>query len=163
MDVKTVVNLDGLKALTAKYPQASENARVRRITEALLLLERVVKLKTPVGAGPIHLRDTIFQKVNTAGLAVMGILATPAIYGEPLEMGTAPHFPPIAPIQHWVEKKLGIEGKQAKSVAFLIARAISRRGTKGAAMFDKGFMESEAAIVRILEMIPNDICREVSA
>lgn len=163
MEVKIVVNLDSLKVLTEKYPQASENARVSRITEALLLLESAVKTQTPVGAGPIHLRDTIFQKVSVGGLSVSGILGSPAVYGEALEMGTSPHFPPVAPIQFWVERKLGITGKQAKSVAFLIARAISKRGTKGAGMFDKGFTENEDAVIRILEMIPNDIVQAVNA
>ena len=84
---------------------------------------------------------------------------SPAIYGESVEAGTKPHFPPVAPIRHWVERKLGITGKEAGSVAFLIARAISKRGTKGAGMFEKSFDENEAAVIRILEMIPADIIR----
>lgn len=162
MDINIHTDLKGLLELTRKYPEASTSARVSRITEALLLLERVVKQKTPVGAGPIHLRDTIFQKVERGTSAVIGLLGSPAIYGECVEMGTKPHFPPIAPIRHWVEKKLGITGKEAGSVAFLIARAISKRGTKGAEMFGKGFAENEAAVIRILEMIPQDIIKAVS-
>jgi hypothetical protein len=162
MDVKIVTNIAGLKELTRKYPEASQNARVSRITEALLLLDAAVKKRTSVGAGPIHLRDTIFEKVETNGQAIMGLLGTPCAYGEPVEMGTSPHFPPIAPIQFWVEKKLGIVGKQAKSVAFLIARAISKRGTQGAHMFGKGFDENEAAVIRILNMIPDDIVKAVN-
>ncbi|MCE5212992.1 MAG: hypothetical protein LLG40_15730 [Deltaproteobacteria bacterium] len=162
MEIKTTVKLDGLKELTKKYPEASKKARVSRITEALLLLERAVKGKTPVGAGPIHLRDTIFQKVSYGVQAVVGNLGTPAIYGESVEYGTQPHFPPVAPIQHWVEKKLGITGKEAGSVAYLIARAISRRGTKGQAMFGKGFAENEQAVLRILEMIPGDVVTGLS-
>lgn len=38
-------------------------------------------------------------------------------------------FPPIAPLQGWVQKKLGIsDEKKSKSVAFLIARKIRTRG-----------------------------------
>jgi hypothetical protein len=161
MDVKTIVNLDALKALTAKYPEASQNAQVSRVTEALLLLEAAVKTQTPVGAGPIHLRDTIFQKV-TYGQPVVGILGTPCVYGEPVEMGSGPHFPPIAPIQFWVEKKLGLEGKKAKSVAYAIATIMSRSSRLGVKMFEKGFSENEQAIIRILEMIPADIVKAVN-
>jgi hypothetical protein len=161
MDVKTIVKLDALKALITKYPDVSQNAQVSRITEVLLLLENVVKTLTPVGAGPIHLRDTIFHQVSI-GQPIVGILGTPCVYGEAVEMGTAPHFPPIAPIQFWVENKLGITGKQAQSVAFAIAKTISKRGTKGTAMFDKGFSENEATIISILEMIPNDIVKAVN-
>lgn len=163
METKISVNMQSLKELTRKYPDASQTARISRITEAMLLLEREVKLLTPVGAGPIHFRDTIFQKVSTAGQAVAGILGSPAQYGEPLEYGTKPHFPPVAPIQHWVEKKLGIEGKEAGSVAFLIARKISKKGTAGVEMFGKGFIRNEAEVIRILEQIPGDIVRSMSA
>jgi hypothetical protein len=162
MDVKTIVKLDALKALTAKYPEASQDARVSRITEALLLLESVIKPLTPVGAGPIHLRDTISEKVETNGQSVMGILGTPCVYGEPVEMGSGPHFPPIEPIQFWVEKKLGKEGKEAKSIAWAIATIMSRSSRLGVKMFEKGFSENEQAIIRILEMIPADIVKAVN-
>lgn len=40
-------------------------------------------------------------------------------------------FPPIAPIQAWVETRLSVGSvKEARSVAFLIARGIARKGTK---------------------------------
>lgn len=161
MDVKITKKIDSLKDLTRKYPEASQKARVGRITQAVMLLERAVKLLTPVGAGPIHLRDTIFQKVQISGVAVSGILGSPAKYGEAVEMGTKPHFPPIAPIEFWVEKKLGITGKSARSVAFCIARAISKRGTEKAEMFGKGFEENEAEVIRILDEIPADIVASV--
>lgn len=162
MNTKMVVNLESLKELSRKYPDASVSARVSRITEALLLLEGAIKKETPVGAGPLHLRDTIFQKVS-AGRQVRGTLGTPLQHGLPVEKGTRPHFPPVAPIQHWVERKLGITGKEAKSAAFLIARAISRRGTKGAQMFEKGFNMNEDRVIAILKQIPDDIVRAVSA
>jgi hypothetical protein len=162
MDVKTIVKLDSLKALTDKYPVASQDARVSRITEALLLLEAAVKKLTPVGAGPIHLRDTIFEMVETGGQSVMGLLGTPCVYGEPVEMGSGPHFPPIAPLQFWVEKKLGIEGKKAKSVAYAIATIMARSSRLGQKMFSKGFDENEAAVIRILQMIPTDIVKAVN-
>ncbi|MEN6639568.1 MAG: hypothetical protein ABFC95_10255 [Smithella sp.] len=132
------------------------------MTEAMLLLERAVKLLTPVGAGPIHLRDTIFQKVSTSGQRVSGILGSPAKYGEAVEMGSKPHFPPLEPIQFWVEKKLGITGKEAIAVARCIAWKIYHHGTEGAKMFDKGFAENEAAVIRILDKIPNDIIKAVN-
>lgn len=163
MDFKIISKITGLKELSQKFPEASEKARVGRITEALLLLLRSIKPRIPVGAGPIHLRDTVFHRVQTAGVSVMGLIGTPLEYGEPVEYGTRPHFPPVEPILHWVERKLGIEGKEAKSVAFLIARAISKRGTQGAEMFGKGFSENEATVIRILQEIPSDIVRSVSA
>lgn len=156
------VDLQNLEALVHRYPEESRQARTSRITEALLLLERVIKQFTPEGAGPIHLRDTIFHKVEIGQVRIWGMIGTPAIYGEPVEYGTRPHFPPVKAIQHWVERKLRISGKEAHSVAFLIARAISRRGTKGAKMFGKGIQNNEANVIRILEMIPGDIVKRLN-
>ena len=162
-DISIKVDLKELEALAKRYPEASEKARRGRLAEALLLLEREVKRLTPEGAGPIHLRDTIFQKVEMRGEGAWGMVGTPAIYGESVEYGTRPHFPPLAPIRFWVEKKLGLSGKEAKSAAFCIARAISKRGTKGAHMFNKAFDMNESQVIGILERIPEDIVKAVAA
>lgn len=162
-EVKLKIDISDLERLTKKYPEASREARVAKIWEALLLLEREVIKETPRGAGPIHLGDSIHAKQpQISGQKVWGIMGTPLGHGEPVESGTKPHFPPVGPIQHWVERKLKIEGKEAATVAFLIARAISRRGTKGAHMFEKGFEASEARVIRILEEIPEEIIRRIS-
>src|SRR4030042_799394 len=142
--VKIKVDLTGLEGLIKRYPEASEQARRSRLTEALIRREAAIKRLTPEGAGPIHIRDTIFSHVGIRGESVWGMIGTPAIYGESLEYGTKPHFPPVAPIRFWVERKLGLMGKEAQSAAFCIARAISKRGTKGAHMFEKGFDTNEA-------------------
>jgi hypothetical protein len=163
IDLKVTANIEGLEKLIARFPEASVAARREKISEAALLLERAIKQATPEGAGPIHLRDTIFQQVRQSGVSVWGIVGTPAVYGEPVEMGTRPHFPPVAPIRFWVEKKLGYSGKEAQSVAFLIARAISRRGTKPQRMFHRGFEENEARVMAILASIPEAIIRRVQA
>jgi hypothetical protein len=163
VEYKITVDLRAAEKLIARFPEASRAARVSRVTEALLILESEIKKETPVGAGPIHLRDTVFQKVQTSGESVWGMVATPAKYGEPVEMGTKPHFPPIGPIQFWVEKKLGYDGKEARSVAFLIARAISKRGTKGHKMFGNSMEKRHADVTRILEQIPDDIIRRIQS
>ncbi len=38
--------------------------------------------------------------------------------------------PPIAPLEKWVNDKLGISGKDARSVAFAVATKIGDKGTK---------------------------------
>lgn len=161
LNINIKADLANVEMLSRQYPEASRAARYARITEALLFLEGAVKQATPVGAGPIHLRDTIFHRVQM-GEPVQGLLGTPAQHGLPVELGTKPHFPPVAPIQHWVERKLGYSGTEAASVAFLIARAISRRGTKAAKMFTGTFEQNEARVLAILHSIPADIVARVS-
>ncbi|MBU1067666.1 hypothetical protein KKE60_07745 [Patescibacteria group bacterium] len=161
LEIKLKTNLSDLEDLTSEFPEASREARIARITEALNLLEREIKQRTPWGAGPIHLRDTIYPSgPHVQGNNVWGSIGTPLEHGEPVEYGTRPHFPPIAPIQFWVEKKLGLAGAEARSAAFLIARTISVHGTKGAHMFEKGFEAAESRVIRILENIPDDIVRK---
>jgi len=160
-ETKVKVDLRELEALVKRYPDASKKARMRRLTEAVNLLEREIKRETPYGAGPIHLRDTIHGAVKEYGEKTAGILGTPMEYGEPVELGTRPHFPPIGPIEHWVRVKLRLPDEIAPSVAFLIARAISRRGTKGAKMFEHGFEENRLRVENILRQIPGDITNQL--
>lgn len=160
-EVKFKMDISELEELTRKYPQISKKVRIAKLTEALMLLEREVKPQTPYGAGPIHLRDTIHGKVRSEGHKAVGVLGTPLEYGVPVELGTKPHFPPIGPLQFWVEKKLGLSGKEAKSVAFAIAHTIAKRGTKGAFMFDTTFEDNKAKLMRILGEIPDEIVRRV--
>lgn len=161
MELKITADLAGAKKMMAKFPAASRAAQISRITEAVLLLEAEIKKEAPVGAGPVHLRDTIFHKVHSYGTPIWGLVSTPAKYGEAVELGTKPHFPPVAPIQYWVEKQMGLSGKEAKSVAFLIARAISRRGTKARKMFRKSADAHHARIMKILAQIPADILKTI--
>lgn len=161
LNIGVKTDLTGVKELSKRYPKESQAARHAKITEAINLLERAVKKGAPYGAGPIHMRDTIHGKTSVMGERVAGIVGTPVEHGEPVEMGTKPHFPPVGPIQFWVERKLGYSGDEAASVAFLIARAISVRGTKGKKMFSTGFEENEARVLRILNEIPDEIVRRL--
>lgn len=161
-EVKIKIDMGAAVArLFRQYPQISRDVRISKLTEALMLYEAAVKKGTPYGAGPIHLRDSVHTRIAVTGEKVVGITGTLLEYGEPVEMGTKPHFPPIGPIQFWVENKLHIEGKEARGVAFLIARAISKRGTKGAKMFAKSFKASRDKIVSILQEIPGEMARRI--
>lgn len=51
-------------------------------------------------------------------------------YGRAVEEGTHPHFPNPDALRPWVERVLGVRGKEADDKAWMIARAISRRGTR---------------------------------
>ena len=161
-EIRFKVDLRDIEGLVKWYPEASKAARIAKLTEALALLEREVVKRTPRGVGPIHLADAMFTETKAVGEKVWGVLGNPLQHGEPVELGTRPHFPPIGPIRHWVEGRLKLSGKEAASAAFLIARAISRRGTKGAHMLEKGFAAAEDRVMAILSEIPDDIVRRLS-
>lgn len=163
-DIKIRLDLKGLEKLSRRYPDISLAVREAKVTEALQLLEREVKIKTPYGAGPIHLRDSIHSKARIEGQKVAGFTGTPLAHGEPVELGTKPHFPPIEPLRYWVERVLRIEDeKRSRSVAFAIARKIARRGTRGQKMFGKAFDENRHRVIAILNEIPGEIARRANA
>lgn len=63
-------------------------------------------------------------------------IGTDVPHGRYIEFGTAPHFPPVAPIREWCRRH-GIP----ESAAFLIARSISRKGTPAKPWLFPGFEE----------------------
>lgn len=51
-------------------------------------------------------------------------------YTEQLVWGRKPGaMPPIAPLERWAQAKLGLQGSQARSAAFAIAKKIANEGT----------------------------------
>jgi len=73
-------------------------------------------------------------------------------YAAYVETGTRPHFPPSKALVPWVKTKLGVTNdKEAKCVAFLVARMISERGTPTAHMFDKTLEQLGREAPAILE------------
>jgi hypothetical protein len=103
-----------------------------------------------------------YQISQEAGISRATIFAgAPAdIYAGYVESGTGPHFPPPSALLLWVKKKFSPSTeKQALSIAFAVARKISKRGTSGFGMFARAFakLESElggifrAAIAKAIE------------
>ena len=81
-------------------------------------------------------------------------------YSAYVHQGTKPHFPPLDPIARWVVRKglssgaikrRGSLSKQShereiRSIAFLIARKIARKGTEGVKFFELALKQAEPNI-----------------
>ncbi|HWP39752.1 MAG TPA: hypothetical protein VNL70_02415 [Tepidisphaeraceae bacterium] len=82
-------------------------------------------------------------------------VAPPAdVYGTPVETGTAPHFPPVAAIERWVEKKFAAQGmsrSEMRGAAFAIARKIAARGTQGHFMFQRAYEQNREAAETLID------------
>lgn len=52
-----------------------------------------------------------------------------ALHAAYVEFGTMPHMPPVAPILKWVNRKLGVRGKEGERTAWAIAKTIEKCGT----------------------------------
>lgn len=159
------VTTDSIRALRDLWAQAPDVAReemLRTISEADDLLKREVTELTPVGVGGGGgLKGSIFSSEQVLSDNVIGIVGTSQPYAVPVELGTKPHFPPVAPLIDWVQAKLGVSAEEAPGVAFLVARKISVHGTDGQFMFKKAFDANEAqieamfgdAVIRITERL----------
>lgn len=148
------LHIDGLAGLAAAWeaaPALAERQMTAAVTEASFFLWREVVERTPTsGAG--SLRQSMHPlDVEVGPEAVSGGVGSSQPYAIPVELGTRPHMPPVAPIAEWVGRKLGIKGPQQQAVAWAIARKIAMRGTEGAFMFRRAAEENADAVLRIFE------------
>ncbi len=162
MKFKIAHNFQQVQQLLSRYPEVYKNVAEMKVTDAILLLQQVVKDLTPEGAGPIHLRTTIHERIILEGSRVIGITGTACPYAEPVEYGTEPHFPPIAPLKFWFEGKLHLPEKEAERAAWALAIKIADVGTEGAHMFEYGWEDAQVRVLRILDQIPEEMIRQLT-
>lgn len=96
--------------------------------------------------------SSFFRSAEQMGL-IIGVSPTLGAdkYAAPVETGSRPHFPPYMELVPWVMKKFGVEGKEAISTAFLVARSIAKKGTAGHQMYSRALVELEPVAGPILE------------
>lgn len=114
---------------------------------AVSALQAAIVPATPVGA-TAFLRNAWGTDVHVGGgdVDVLGRVFNPMGYALPVERGARPHFPPSSALELWVRRKLQVPEKMVRSVAFLVARKISRRGTSGAAMAYRAVQQATPGI-----------------
>lgn len=137
MSFQIQVNDQRLTSAAERAPREINDQVRRTVTGITLDAEGGVIKATPVGATG-HLRQSMTHDVSGSGIAILGrVYSTDVpVKVASVEQGRAPgRMPPMAPIELWVRRKLGGD----RNVAFLVARAIGKRGTKGAGMFQKGY------------------------
>lgn len=143
--------IKGLKALWSLAPEIVGDEMYRVVVEADQFLKGEVQQGLPRGAGAIAggagLAGSIFTEEQRLADSVIGAVASPLLYAEYVELGTRPHMPPIQPLEDWVEAKLNItDPREKRSVAFLIARKISRVGTKPNGTWQRVFDANQSNI-----------------
>ena len=73
-----------------------------------------------------------------------------AKYTKAVDEGTAPHFPPVAALIPWA-KRHPLGGVSPESSAFLIARAISERGTKARNFIKPVITPAKAEAIKLMK------------
>ena len=149
--VQDIHNLPGLERAFREAPGIVADELVAAAWESELLLERETKELTPVGVGGTLRSSVAAREPKVLADNVIGEVGTPLKYAIPVELGTKPHFPPIAPLVEWAERKLGLSPNEAHHVGFLIQRKIGRKGTEGAFMFKRAFEAGRGQVERFFE------------
>ena len=122
---------------------------------AQFLRGEIVK-RTPVDTG--RLRSSIAVRLQDEGLTA--IVGSNVQYAPHVEFGTRPHWPPMSAMQPWASRHGFPAGKKG---AFLVARAISRKGTRARRMFQQGVVASEPFIAAEAAHLLQNIGKEFSS
>jgi hypothetical protein len=165
MNPRIDIELDPADALAAAFERAPALTRrhmTAAILEASFLIQREVQERTPTAHGLLRAGISA-REPEVLDDRVIGAVGTSLSYAVPVELGTRPHMPPVAPIRDWVETKLGLSGPQAQGVAWAVARKIAREGTEGAFMFRDGFDAAEPQVRRILAAAVQSILDDLEA
>lgn len=114
---------------------------VEAFRDATLIIQRDAKINTPVDTG--RLRASITPEVTVHGTEVLGIVGSNVVYAPYVELGTRPHYPPLEALEVWAERH--------HTTAFLVARAIGRRGTKAIRFLQNAFETNKERIIKRIE------------
>ena len=144
-----------LRAKLASDEMSRGPAREFVSRSAQFLRGEIVK-RTPVDTG--RLRSSMAVALQDEGLTA--IVGSNVQYAPHVEFGTRPHWPPLAAMQPWASRHGFGTGKKG---AFLVARAISRKGTRARRMFQQGMAASEPFIAAEAAHLLQNIGKEFSA
>lgn len=127
--------------------------------DAALMVERdaknnLVGYESPSvgGVDTGRLRASITPEVTTHGDTVQGVVGSNVKYAPYVEFDTRPHWPPLAALEVWARRH--------HTTAYLVARAISIRGTIGKHYLQRAFDANkdkiEARLGKAVEGIVRD-------
>jgi hypothetical protein len=87
-----------------------------------------------------------------------------APYADVLERGRRPHRkpPPSRALYKWVQRKLKVSKKEAPGVAFVVARAIGRRGWRGKFILFRSMPSIRAIYKRRLQLAMERAMRDAA-
>ena len=153
------------------WPSPQEKTDVNRLAREAMaeitgMLRREVMTRTPVGAIG-NLRGSIFTEIRGEGRgALRGVVGSRAPYAGYVEFGRRPGgaMPPWregSPLYRWVVRNLESRDGDFESAAFLVARAIARRGIPGRRMFARAFEENQSRIDKRIRELMDEIVRRV--
>ena len=127
----------------------------RAFIRTVVFAEGKTKEGTPVDTG--RARNSYAHKVDRSPIPRWATWGSNLSYIRALEDGSKPHFPPLAALQPWAARHGFPPGNVG---AFLVARAISQRGTKAHHMLRDAMPPTRAFFRKQLRRAGQDIEKE---
>lgn len=146
----------GLKETQTKLTKALSDLQGPPMMEAMrdsvLMVQRDARKAAPVFSG--ELRASILPEIRHSWLGgeLTGVVGSNVKHALFMEKGTRPHFPPVAALQAWARRK-GLN-------AFVIARAISKKGLKPRKFLQNAHDENKPKIIKKFEAALKRIAEE---
>ena len=165
-----VEGFDELKKQLRKYPEIAKKFFDPAMESSMLTVQGNVVPNVPVGvSGALrqsYAKPTAID-ISGVGANIVGkfgsTITTPYPYGDVMEFGrSAGKMPPPSALERWVHLVLKVPTKDAPGVAFLVARAIGKRGIKGLFFMKKGLEKSERIISGLFEKALTKIVEEIA-
>lgn len=141
----------GLVEAVRKLEQVARDVHGAPMADAMqkatLLVSNSAKRYSPVDMG--GLRASITPEVRATWREVTGVVGSNLKYAPYMELGTKPHWPPLKAVEVWARRH-GLS-------AFLVARAIARKGTKARRFLQRGFEDNRERIKALIGGAVGDI------
>lgn len=153
-EVETPDNLGKQVELLGKYDKIS-NRRLKQAADASTkIVQGAARQNAPVFQA--RLRQSIDTEVREMGNMVQGRVFSPITkpYPYPLvmELGRKPgKMPPPSSLRRWVQLVIKPGADEVDGVAFLVARAIGRKGIKGRFFMRKAVQTSTTRISQFFQ------------
>jgi len=162
--------------LSGKAPAIVQKNLDQAVTEVTQFLDGQVKARTPQGANGAQggLLGSIQAPMPVEGKGtplVKGVVMSAHPTAEVIEKGrkpgkgiasAVPGDKYVSPLIPWINKKLGISGKDAERIAYLIGRKIKAEGFEGAHMFEKALTENWGTVQGIFNRYGITITQELN-
>ena len=163
-DIK-VEGLEELQAAFARSPQVAEKHSKKAMYKSVTTIEAAWKPNIPRGATGGY-KSSIFYKVEGSGPNITGRVGSnirsPFPYPLVVEYGRkAGKMPPSSALERWVHLVLKVPTDRAKGVAFLVARAIGKRGIKARPILTNAYKKSEPKVIGFFGKALDDIVKEI--
>lgn len=151
MPISVRVEVRGLREVQANMERTVRELHgapmLNAFRDCTLIIQRDARIGSPVDTG--RLRASITPEVRTEGDDVLGVVGSNVAYAPYMELGTKAHMPPIAALETWARRH--------GTSAFLVARAISRRGIKARRFLQGAFEKNKDRIIKRIERAVKEI------